>query len=176
MHRRDIFKRPTIGSFLALFFLPLKLELFIAHWNWEGRPLFFNDFSTSVTFFVLQLYFFSTTSWFLLRNRAPWWLWTELQKRLLKRFWNFWMLTALESSNSNTEPIRSKQCLLEKKSTALLNKKLHSWRNPVIDLINSSELRSGTAPASSQSLSLMSEEIRIPYGDLSQKEEPVRKN
>ena len=112
----------------------------VEHWNWEGRPLFFFKwFLHECNFFVLELYFFSATSWFLLRNRVPWWLWTELQKRLLKRFCNFWMLTALESSNSNTEPIRSKQCLL-KKNTALQNKKLHSWRNPVIDLINSSEL------------------------------------
>ena len=100
--------------------------LVINHQDWVARSLrsslelrrssfVFKWFLHECNFFVLGLYFFSTTSWFLLRNRAPWWLWTELQKRLLKRFWNFRMLTALESSNSNTAPIRSKHCLLEKK-------------------------------------------------------------
>ena len=111
-----------------------------AHWNWEGRCFFYLRIDTSVTFFSLGLHWTPLIFQQLLRNWAPWWLWTELQKRLRKCYSNFWMLTALESSNSSTEPIHSKQCFAGKKGSDLRKKKWHSCRNPIIDFFKSSEL------------------------------------
>ena len=66
-------------------------------------------------------------------------LWSELQKYLLGRLWNFWMLTALESSNSSSHGIFSTPRLQQKnvhaleKNVTLLGKSCHH-------VINSSDL------------------------------------